>query len=40
VEHPLAERFLRGLASFARLIVFDKRGMGLSDRPAAPPTLE
>lgn len=27
-------RLLRRLASFARLVVFDKRGMGLSDRPA------
>ena len=25
---------------FARVIAFDKRGQGLSDRPAAPPTLE
>ncbi|HSK37026.1 MAG TPA: alpha/beta hydrolase, partial [Actinomycetota bacterium] len=38
---PLA-RFLDRLASFSRLIVFDKRGTGLSDRvaPDAPPTLE
>jgi class 3 adenylate cyclase len=33
-------RFLRRLASFARLIIFDKRGQGLSDRPTKPPTLE
>ncbi len=39
-EHPEVSRFLRRLASFARLIVFDKRGQGLSDRPADPPTLE
>ena len=39
-EHPAAARFLRRLASFARLIVFDKRGQGLSDRPGNPPTLE
>jgi DNA-binding SARP family transcriptional activator/pimeloyl-ACP methyl ester carboxylesterase len=26
-------RFVRRLASFSRLILFDKRGMGLSDRP-------
>lgn len=26
-------RFLRRLASFSRLIVFDKRGTGMSDRP-------
>lgn len=39
-ESPMMARFLRRLASFARLIVFDKRGQGLSDRPANPPTLE
>jgi class 3 adenylate cyclase len=33
-------RFLRRLSSFARLVLFDKRGQGLSDRPADPPTLE
>jgi class 3 adenylate cyclase len=38
---PLA-RFLRSLASFTRLILFDKRGTGLSDRVTsdALPTLE
>jgi class 3 adenylate cyclase len=30
-EDPLSERFLRRLASFSRLILFDKRGTGLSD---------
>ncbi len=39
-EHPPTARFLRRLASFARLVVFDKRGQGLSDRPTDPPTLE
>jgi len=41
-EEPALARFLRRLASFARLIVFDKRGLGLSDRVSAesPPTLE
>ena len=39
-EHPTTARFMRRLASFARVITFDKRGQGLSDRPAAPPTLE
>ena len=29
------DRLVRRLASFSRLILFDKRGMGLSDRPAA-----
>jgi DNA-binding SARP family transcriptional activator/pimeloyl-ACP methyl ester carboxylesterase len=28
------DRLVRQLASFSRLILFDKRGMGLSDRPA------
>ncbi|HEY2477800.1 MAG TPA: adenylate/guanylate cyclase domain-containing protein [Solirubrobacterales bacterium] len=39
-EDPTIARFLRRLASFSRLIVFDKRGQGLSDRPGWPPTLE
>ena len=33
-------QFLRRLVSFSRLIVFDKRGTGLSDRVAELPTLE
>ena len=33
-------RFLQRLASFSRLIRFDKRGTGLSDRVAEMPTLE
>ena len=32
-EQPLFARFLERLASFSRLILFDKRGTGLSDRP-------
>jgi len=41
-ENPALARFLNRLASFSRLIVFDKRGTGLSDRVAesALPTLE
>jgi class 3 adenylate cyclase len=39
-ENPAVARFLRRLSSFARLILFDKRGQGLSDRPGHPPTLE
>ena len=41
-EIPQMARFLESLASFSRLIVFDKRGTGLSDRfsPEALPTLE
>ena len=37
---PGQERFFRRLASFSRLILFDKRGTGLSDRVAEMPTLE
>jgi pimeloyl-ACP methyl ester carboxylesterase/DNA-binding CsgD family transcriptional regulator len=41
-EEPDFARFLRRLGSFSRLILFDKRGTGLSDRVAlgALPTLE
>lgn len=41
-EEPLIERFLRRLASFSRLILFDKRGAGLSDPVpmTSPPALE
>ncbi len=39
-KEPSFARFLSRLASFSRLILFDKRGTGLSDRVAAPPTLE
>jgi class 3 adenylate cyclase len=41
-EQPLLADFLDGLASFARVILFDKRGVGLSDPVAlAPqPTVE
>jgi class 3 adenylate cyclase len=41
-EDPLMAAFLNRLASFARVIVFDKRGTGLSDRVALTelPTLE
>src|SRR5215831_5168342 len=35
-EHPRPARFFRRLASFSRLIRFDKRGTGLSDRVAIP----
>ncbi len=31
-EEPKVSRFLRRLAGFSRLILFDKRGTGLSDR--------
>src|SRR5205085_12132510 len=39
-EWPPFERFLRRLASFSRLILFDKRGTGLSDRVTDAATLE
>jgi len=39
-EAPGAERYIGRLASFARVVMYDKRGQGLSDRPAQPPTLE
>jgi class 3 adenylate cyclase len=40
VEYPALRRFFERLASFTRLVLYDKRGQGLSDRPASPPTLE
>ena len=39
-EEPACARFLRRLASFSRLILFDKRGTGLSDRMGDLPNLE
>jgi predicted ATPase/pimeloyl-ACP methyl ester carboxylesterase/DNA-binding CsgD family transcriptional regulator len=39
-QEPRFARFLRRLASFSRLILFDKRGTGLSDRGVGIPTLE
>jgi pimeloyl-ACP methyl ester carboxylesterase len=39
-DEPRWSGFLERLASFSRLICFDKRGTGLSDRVAAIPTLE
>jgi class 3 adenylate cyclase len=39
-EWPESARMLRRLASFSRLICFDKRGTGLSDRSTELPTLE
>ena len=38
--HPPFSTFYERLASFSRLILFDKRGIGASDRPRTPPTLE
>jgi class 3 adenylate cyclase len=41
-EEPLLAEFYRRLARFSRLILFDKRGTGMSDRPVGNPvaTLE
>jgi class 3 adenylate cyclase len=39
-EYPAVRRFFERLASFSRLVVYDKRGQGLSDRSDHPPTLE
>jgi len=39
-EHPAYRQFLQSLASFSRLILFDKRGTGLSDRDTGAATLE
>jgi class 3 adenylate cyclase len=40
LEAPNADHYFGRLASFARVLMFDKRGQGLSDRPPEPPTLE
>jgi pimeloyl-ACP methyl ester carboxylesterase len=39
-EEPTLVRFLQRLATFSRLILFDKRGTGLSDRVPDMPMLE
>jgi len=39
-EEPHFARWLRRLASFARVITFDKRGTGLSDRLEILPTMD
>ena len=39
-EEPSLNNFLKRLSSFSRLIIFDKRGTGLSDRVSELPTLE
>jgi pimeloyl-ACP methyl ester carboxylesterase len=39
-EYPPFARPLKRLAEFSRLILFDKREQGLSDRVGRPPTLE
>jgi pimeloyl-ACP methyl ester carboxylesterase len=39
-DRPLRAEFFQRLSSMFRLIRFDKRGTGLSDRPTAMATLE
>ena len=39
-DQPLVARYLRRLASFSRLILFDKRGTGMSDRGVGVANLE
>ena len=39
-DEPHVARFFERLASFSRLILFDKRGTGLSDRVTDMPNLE
>jgi len=39
-EQPRLARFFGRLAGFSRLIMFDKRGTGMSDPVAAPPTID
>ena len=39
-DEPLQAAFFRRLASFSRLVRFDKRGAGLSDRVERMPTIE
>ena len=39
-EQPRVARYFRRLASFSRLIMFDRRGIGLSDPVPSAPTLE
>src|ERR1700749_4721406 len=39
-EHPDMARWMRRLASFARVATFDKRGTGLSDRVSESPSFD
>lgn len=39
-EEPSLAYFFRGLAAFSRLILFDKRGTGLSDRASGLPDIQ
>jgi pimeloyl-ACP methyl ester carboxylesterase len=39
-DNPLTSSWLKGLGRFARVIMFDKRGTGLSDRSGGPPGMD
>ena len=39
-DDPTLDRIFRRLASFSRVIQFDRRGTGMSDRPPGPASLE
>lgn len=39
-EQPDVRRYMTRLASFCRVVVYDKRGQGLSDRDAGVPTMD
>ena len=39
-EDPELRRFMTGIASFARYVIYDKRGQGMSDPDAGVPTLD
>ncbi|TML75011.1 MAG: alpha/beta hydrolase, partial [Actinobacteria bacterium] len=39
-DEPLLTRYFTRMAEFSRVIIFDKRGSGMSDRARAVPTLE
>ena len=39
-EEPDLARFYRRLSAAARVIIYDKRGVGLSDRIGSPATVE
>src|ERR671923_1161904 len=39
-EHPKIVQFYERMGAFARMVRFDRRGTGLSDRPTSVATLE
>jgi class 3 adenylate cyclase len=40
LEHPRGRRYAERMASFARLVMYDRRGSGLSDRTLGPVAVE